>query len=290
MPKHSLQPHLDLPSGERLGGLVGRFEESGRDGQALSGTAEVAPQRPCIAIPARAEDLQRLLGASIDENRHLMAHVRRLEAEVRGSSAELAKLRGELRGAVQDALTDPLTGLANRRAFDLALGAVNARASRSSPAHLVIADIDHFKRVNDAHGHDNGDEVLRIVGEVLLAKVRRESLLARLGGDEFGVILRRASPHCAVGIAIRLCQSLASRPLIMRGHPEVNERITLSIGVAAWCAGETSARWYARADAALYEAKRSGRNRVAVDRQEPVAGAASPEASESARPAATTRG
>ena len=221
---------------------------------------------PRIAIPARPAELQRLLGASIDENRHLTAHVRRLEAELHRSSAELAKLRGELRGAVHDALTDPLTGLANRRSFDLALRAIAARVSRSSPAHLVMADIDHFKRVNDAHGHDTGDEVLRIVGEVLRANVRRDSLIARVGGDEFGLLLSGASPDYAAGIANRLCQLLASRPLAVRDHPEVIERITLSIGVAGWRAGDSSARWYARADAALYEAKRGGRNRISIAR------------------------
>ena len=148
----------------------------------------------------------------------------------------------ELRGAVHDALTDPLTGLANRRSFDLELRAVAARAGRSSPAHLVMADIDHFKRVNDTHGHDIGDEVLRIVGEVLLANVRRDSLVARVGGDEFGLLLPGASPHYTAGIATRLCELLASRPLVVRDHPEVIERITLSIGVAAWHAGESSAR------------------------------------------------
>ena len=73
-------------------------------------------------------------------------------------------------------------------------------------------------------------------------------------------------PHHTAGIATRLCEFLASRPLAMRGHPEVIERITLSIGVAAWRAGESGARWYARADAALYEAKRRGRNRVGIAR------------------------
>ena len=134
---------------------------------------------------------------------------------------------------MHDALTDPLTGLANRRSFDLELRAVAARAGRSSPAQLVMADIDHFKRVNDTHGHDIGDEVLRIVGEVLLANVRRDSLVARVGGDEFGLLLPGASPHYTAGIATRLCELLASRPLVVRGHPEVIERITLSIGVAA---------------------------------------------------------
>jgi diguanylate cyclase len=265
MPRHSPQPHLDLPSGERLGELIGRVKDAplGRNGQTLPGAA--AFTEPSIAIPARAEKLQRLLGAISDENRHLTAHVRRLESELRRSSAELAKLRGELRGAVQDALTDPLTGLANRRSFDLELTAI-AGASRSSPTHLVMADIDHFKRVNDVHGHDVGDEVLRIVGGVLLANVRRDSLVARVGGDEFGLLLPEAGLHYTAEIAIRLCELLASRPLVVRGHPEITERITLSIGVAGRHAGESAARWYARADAALYEAKRRGRNRISIAR------------------------
>ncbi len=292
MPRRLPQPDLRVPSSERLGELIGCLTEGlvRRSGQTLSSTAAALTQ-PSIAIPARPEELQRLLNAISDENGYLTAQVRRLETEQRRSSAELARLRGQLRGAMRDALTDPLTGLANRRAFDLALGAVEVRASGSSPAYLVIADIDHFKRVNDAHGHDNGDEVLRIVGEVLLAKVRRESLVARLGGDEFGLLLPGASPHYTAGIATRLCESLASRPLVMRGHPEVSERITLSIGVAAWHPGESSARWYARADAALYQAKRGGRNRVAVDRhQQTASGALPPEASEAPLTAATNRG
>jgi diguanylate cyclase len=262
------QPHLDLSSGERLGELIGRPTERalGRNGQALPGIAEIAPHQPCLVIPAQPAEAQRLLNATIDENRNLTAHVRELEAEVRGSSAEIAKLRRELRGAVHDALTDPLTGLANRRSFDLKLEAVGAGASRSSPAQLIMADIDHFKRVNDAHGHDIGDEVLRIIGEVLLANVRRGGLVARVGGDEFGLLLPEASPRYAAGIASRLCELLASRPLVVRGRPEIIEPITLSIGLAAWHRGESSARWFARADAALYEAKRRGRNRISIAR------------------------
>jgi diguanylate cyclase len=267
MPTRLPQPDLDLPPRKRLDALIGVTERSaGRNGQTRPGTAEATPHQPRIAITARAQELQQLLGASIDENGHLTAHVRRLEAELRRSSAELAKLRGQLHGAVQDALTDSLTGLANRRSFDLELRAVAARSSRSSPAHLVMADIDHFKRVNDTHGHDIGDEILRIVGEILLAHVRRDSLVARVGGDEFGLLVPGASPHYTTAIATRLCELLASRPLVLRDHPEVIERITLSIGVAAWHAGESSARWFARADAALYEAKRRGRNRISVAR------------------------
>jgi len=292
MTEHSLQPDLDLPSSERLGELIGPLTEGfvGRSGQTLS-SATTRLAQPSTAVLARPEELQRLLSASIDDNRYLTAQVRRLETELRRSSAELGRLRGDLRGAVHDALTDPLTRLANRRAFNLELGVLDARASGSSPAHLAMVDIDHFKQVNDAHGHDIGDEVLRIVGEVLVAKIRRDSVVARLGGDEFGLLLPGASSHYAVRIAIRLCEFLESRPLIIRGHPEVSERITLSIGVAAWHSGESIARWCARADAALYQAKRSGRNQVAVDRhQQTASGALPPEASGAALATATNRG
>jgi diguanylate cyclase len=268
MSRHSPQSDLDAASGRRLDESLGGVTAGpvGRNGQTLAGTASVTPHQADIALPAPAEELQRLLGSRIDENGHLTAHVRRLEAELRRSSAEVAKLRGQLRGAVRDALTDPLTGLANRRSFDLELRTVAARAGRSSPAHLVMADIDHFKRVNDTYGHDIGDEVLRIVGEVLLAHVRRDSLVARVGGDEFGLLLPETSARYTAGIAARLCEILASRTLVVRGHPEIIERITLSVGVAGWNAGESSAEWYARADAALYEAKRRGRNRVSIAR------------------------
>ena len=272
MPRHLPQPDLDLSSRERLGELIrGRTEGTlGGNGQTLPGIAEIAPHQLCIAIPARPAEAQRLLSTTLDENRNLTAHVRELEAELRGSSAEVAKLRGQLRGAVQDALTDSLTGLANRRSFDLELAAIFARASSLSPAlspaHLAMVDIDHFKQVNDCHGHDIGDEVLRIVGEILLANVRPDSLVARVGGDEFGLLLPRAGPRYTARIATRLCELLASRPLVVRGSPEVIERITLSIGVAGCHAGESSVEWYARADAALYEAKRRGRNRISIAR------------------------
>jgi diguanylate cyclase len=292
MPRRLLQPDLRVPSRERLGELIGRLTDGLLDlSRQPPSSATAVLAQPGVADPAQPEELQRLLSASVDDNRFLMAQIRRLETAQRRSSAELARLRGQLRGALRDALTDPLTGLANRRAFDLELEAVEACASGSSSAHLAIVDIDHFKRVNDAHGHDVGDQVLRIVGEILLAKIRRESVVARLGGDEFGLLLPGAGPHYTVRIAMRLCELLASRPLVMRGDREVSERITLSIGVAGWHAGESSARWYARADAALYRAKRSGRNRVEVDRrQRAVARALPAEASEAALPAATNRG
>ena len=201
--------------------------------------------------------------------RRLSVENRRLAVRLRSLEADLRALRRALTRATSDALTDALTGLANRRAFDDALGASAARACKASPAQLLIADIDHFKALNDAHGHHFGDAVLRITGELLKAAVRRGTLVARLGGDEFALLFPGPTADCLVkietaAIAERLCARIAGRPLIVRGHPERRERITLLIGLAGWRPRESPAEWHARADLALYAARRGGRNRVAV--------------------------
>jgi diguanylate cyclase len=231
---------------------------------------EPTSHRWSIVPPAGPEELQRRLAAIDGENRDLTAQVRRLEAELDKRSSELAGLRGHLRSAVRDSLTDPLTGLANRRSFDLKLEAAVTRAGRQAPACLVMADIDHFKRINDAHGHDIGDEVLRIVGRVLHANIRDGSVIARVGGDEFGVLFQGHGAYHAAEIAHRLCGLMAGRQVLVRGRSEVVEHVTVSLGVAAWDGRESSARWLARADATLFEAKRRGRNRVAFDQGHPI--------------------
>lgn len=202
--------------------------------------------------------------------RRLRIDNRQLVIQLQRVKTELASLRRALARASGDSLTDPLTGLANRRAFDAALAAMVARACQAPPVQLLIADIDHFKNCNDTHGHDFGDDVLRIIGAMLKAAVRRGTMVARLGGDEFALLLPGATAPCRAeietrAIAERLRARIARRPLAVRGHPERFGRVTLSIGLAGWRPGERAADWYARADAALYAAKRGGRNRVVVD-------------------------
>jgi diguanylate cyclase len=227
------------------------------------GNGAMTPGRawpPSLSHEAPGDPLHRRLS---DENRRLAERLRDLEGE-------LAALRRALQRATSDALTDPLTGLANRRAFDAALEAsAAAKGVRAAPAQLLVADIDKFKQLNDAHGHHFGDSVLRIAGELLAANVRRDSTVARLGGDEFALLLPgRSEPDptgpCTRAIAERLCARIAKRPLTVRGQPVRFERITLSIGVAAWRPGDDPAGWLRRADGALYAAKRQGRNRVVV--------------------------
>jgi diguanylate cyclase (GGDEF)-like protein len=160
------------------------------------------------------------------------------------------------------AFTDHLTGLANRRRFERQLAREIARTARyGHPFCLVLVDIDEFKNVNDTFGHEAGDEAIRRLAKVLQAGIRGIDLAARIGGDEFAVILTETELERGVEVAERLRHSVKAIEI-----PTSNSRtawITASFGVAEspTCA-QTTAELMACADAALYEAKREGRDRV----------------------------
>ena len=174
----------------------------------------------------------------------------------------LDRLEGErqvARGLREDAHTDPLTGLGNRRAFQEAMdGLMRQRREGDRDFSLLMIDIDHFKHYNDSHGHPAGDEVLRLVGLALKAALRPGDVAARHGGEEFAVLLPGIGGALAVKVAERI-----RRDLEHTGWP--HEPVTVSIGAAQAAQDETPEHLVARADAALYRAKREGRNRVVLD-------------------------
>ena len=151
--------------------------------------------------------------------------------------------------------TDPLTGLPNRRAFGAALAAAQEK-SRETGERLAIAvlDVDHFKMVNDLHGHDEGDRVLVALADMLKAQVAGKGLAARYGGEEFVVLMPGASLEEARLQCEFVRQSVSLLPI---GLP-----ISVSIGLTAMVRGDDAEAMFKRADTALYEAKRSGRDRV----------------------------
>jgi two-component system cell cycle response regulator len=156
--------------------------------------------------------------------------------------------------------TDPLTGAGNRRAFDEALTHEVARAKRHGQAlGLMMLDIDHFKRINDAHGHPGGDEVLRAVGAILRSTLREGDVLFRYGGEEFAVLLPYAAAAGASAAAERMIRAIAAKTIRV-GAADV--QVTASAGVASLAATDDGAKLVGRADAALYEAKNAGRDRV----------------------------
>lgn len=160
----------------------------------------------------------------------------------------------------QAALTDSLTGMQNRRYFDDALKEYLEEFHRiDKPVGLMILDLDHFKQVNDTHGHDVGDEVLRAVANCLKDMTRYHDVVARLGGEEFAVVTPNMDAELLSKFAERIRRAVANMT-VLSGN--VRLKVTTSVGLAVWDRKETAEEFYRRADRQLYEAKRQGRNRV----------------------------
>jgi len=159
------------------------------------------------------------------------------------------------------ATTDVLTGTFNRRKFnELILAEIERVRRYGHPLSLLVVDIDHFKRINDTHGHDAGDEVLIVLAGLIRTGIRATDSLARWGGEEFVVLSPEVSVEEAAGLAERLRSAAGTYAYSFVG------RVTASIGVAQHRAGETPDELFARADEALYRAKEGGRDRVEVAR------------------------
>lgn len=187
-----------------------------------------------------------------------------LEGRLAGSFAEVRKLREALHLARQEAATDGLSNLANRRAFDEELRRLCAEAEAPGRGTLSLAllDIDHFKAINDTWGHQTGDQVIRFVAGVISQAGAPPRFAARFGGDEF-VMIFSGEPAAQVEKRLReLIAEVAARPLKRRDTNEPLGEITLSAGFAERRPGETPTALMERADQALYASKRAGRNRV----------------------------
>jgi diguanylate cyclase (GGDEF)-like protein len=165
-------------------------------------------------------------------------------------------------------MTDPLTGVANRRFFERRLGEeVERWLRRREPLIYMLVDIDHFKHVNDRHGHHAGDQVLKQVAELLGSELRGVDLLARYGGEEFMLLLPDTSRADGSVIAQRLCGNIARHAFSIESEQRL--KVTVSIGVACLESERsylpTPSMWlFQKADAALYAAKQAGRNRIEV--------------------------
>lgn len=187
----------------------------------------------------------------------------KLSFELDQAQEELATTRAEIERSRAGTRVDPLTGLTNRAGLDLELSRLMAQ-QRVSGGELAFAivDIDHFKSLNDTYGHQPGDEVLRIVSRALIAAVRPNDIVGRTGGDEFLVILPATSSKAALELADRIRKAVVESDLRPVLGPRVLGGATVSVGLAQWRPSDSIVTIMERADAALYEAKGRGRNRV----------------------------
>ncbi len=202
-----------------------------------------------------------LLHQLVEETREVSRRSEAASRNLAETSRKTQALQSELTEARHQACTDPLTGLANRRQLDEALQDALAEAA---PLALVMLDLDHFKAVNDTHGHPAGDQVLRHLADMLTDSVSGRDLAVRFGGEEFTLLLRQGTLREAIQLAERIRARLANSSVLVR---QTGSRIsvTASLGIAMALPGESAAHLIERADAALYEAKRGGRNRICTD-------------------------
>lgn len=173
------------------------------------------------------------------------------------------RLRASVKQTIELAVTDPLTGLHNRRYLDNHLRVLfNRSVARGRAMSVLITDIDRFKQVNDTHGHDAGDEVLKEFANRIRAAVRGADLACRYGGEEFVIVMPDTSADVAAAVAERLRASIEGRAFALRGS-DLSLNVTASFGISSRIASiETPEQLMKHADRALYEAKNSGRNRV----------------------------
>ncbi|MDB5448014.1 MAG: hypothetical protein JWQ97_3331 [Phenylobacterium sp.] len=263
LPKARLNGEL-LTAGDALSkelDTVSKAIESAREtseayGAELASASQSMDGQEPAAIKAMVETLATATQRVQRENRTL-------ESQLADTTAEVTRLREHLETVRRDAMTDGLTNLANRKAFDEALErAVEAADSQGQPLTLAVIDIDHFKGFNDTWGHQTGDQVIRYVAGVIGRAGRGGRTAARYGGEEFALILPGDDARSALPLLEQIREEVGSRVLKRRSTNEDLGAVTVSIGLAERVAGEPQASLIERADAALYASKRSGRNRT----------------------------
>ena len=252
--------------GQVIDDVLGKLEASARDTATYHSTLSAATGE-LGADPSEGgqtpADLRKLVDGLLAATRAMEQRARSLEGELQASSAQVSDLKHKLDDVRKESMTDPLTGIANRKALDAAAKqAMEAVAADGEDVTLLLCDIDHFKKFNDSWGHQTGDQVLRLVASCLSENVKGRDTAARYGGEEFAVVLRGVGLDAATRIAEQIRETVETKKLIKRSTGDVLGTITISIGVANFAPGETVETVVRRADACLYGAKHNGRNMV----------------------------
>jgi len=204
----------------------------------------------------------------VDEIQHdterLLQYSTQLEKRLDESSIIMDELKRDIDRIRREAVTDGLTGLANRKSFDEQIARIWRDCKKNGGTFsLLMVDIDHFKNFNDNYGHLIGDQVLRLVAMTMINKVKGQDMAARFGGEEFAVILPETNITAAFTVAENLRQAIEQKEIINRSTGKQLGRITVSIGAAQYYGLEDVEGLITRADRALYKAKNKGRNQVA---------------------------
>ncbi len=216
------------------------------------------------------EDLDKLKNKIKTSAQQVQSQVRGLSQELESTQTLCSNLQEQLEKSQATSIMDSLTRVLNRSAYDMRVNQVVSEFNRfEEPCVMLVVDIDHFKQINDEHGHQSGDKALASIAHTIKLNLREADMVFRYGGEEFVVLL----PKTGVDGAMVIAEKIRSRVASIRTHL-VNDiyadkgqrvEITVSIGLAELKKGDNSASWFERADKALYRAKNEGRNKVEVD-------------------------
>ncbi len=225
--------------------------------------ASLAEADQKLASVTSHEQLFEIVEALAQSTREMRETNRALEQRLSLSKTEISDLQQSLEAIRAESLTDPLTGLGNRKYFDRMIDmAVETAQATCLPLSLLMFDIDHFKSFNDSYGHLTGDQVLRLVGLSLKQAIKGQDITARYGGEEFAVVLPNTALRQALTVADQIRRAVMAKELKKKSTGEVLGRVTISVGVSMLKPGDDTDALIERADACLYAAKRNGRNRV----------------------------
>ncbi|MED5371193.1 MAG: GGDEF domain-containing protein [Myxococcota bacterium] len=243
--------------------LAGRLGDSsgaaGRVDRVLSELETAISTNDAARLEALRPTLLDQVVAAREDTRELRENLDAALMEVQALRGTVDAQADALSQARRELARDPLTGVANRRALDGELPRMVAEAHAGGSLALLALDIDHFKSVNDTYGHAAGDVVLRSVAQKVMDLLRGEDLMARAGGEEFVVLLPGSNPAGAMQVAERIREGVAGLNFTQEGKAF---KVTISIGVAMLRRDESGETLWARADAALYDAKHGGRDQA----------------------------
>nr|WP_210265467.1 GGDEF domain-containing protein [Bradyrhizobium aeschynomenes] len=235
-------------------------------GRTASYDASLAGADRMLAAANSREQLVDIIEALAHSTKQMRETNRVLEERLSLSKDEISGLQHSLEAIRAESLTDPLTGLGNRKYFDRMIETtVQTGLATDQPLSLLMFDIDHFKSFNDSYGHLTGDQVLRLVGMTLKHAIKGQDIAARYGGEEFAVVLPNTSLRQALTVADQIRRAVTAKELKKKSTGEILGRVTISVGVSMLRAGDDTDALIERADACLYAAKRGGRNKVVCE-------------------------
>ncbi len=252
---------------QKLAHLASSLSEAGLDTSYFGNTLGNAFSA-LEANPQVETNLRSVINLLITATKQMEQRSKNLENYLHRSSEQMVELQSNLEAIRTDSVTDKLTGIGNRRAFDNIFREYAMDSMESGEdLCLLLLDIDHFKLFNDTHGHPLGDQVLRMVASLLKETVGDKGFCARYGGEEFTVILPDQDLSQAIQTANDIIEVISKRDIVKRSGGEIIRGVTVSVGAAQFDHGEPIAVLLERADAGLYAAKQNGRNRVVCENE-----------------------